>query len=226
MGDAPGMLYGTTDGGREWTREAMSSAGSPGGAIPGEPKTGMAFSGSKDGWMSGAYPSAGGDGFVVRTTDGGRTWTAERSPFSVSSSYALTAVYPFVFSGGAVEMFGVYMGGSSTTEGGSAVELVASRDAGATWSAGQMLAVPGPSRFLVWSFPQADYGIATNGSEVYVTEDGGTSWANFAPRQSLHGVVALDFISTLSGFALVSGVSQRDTILETTDGGHTWTAIG
>jgi photosystem II stability/assembly factor-like uncharacterized protein len=59
--------------------------------------------------------------------------------------------------------------------------------------------------------------VATDGSRLDITTDGGRTWRAGQPGASLSGVTEVDFVSASDGWALVKG-----RLLRTTDGGASW----
>jgi acyl-homoserine-lactone acylase len=171
------------------------------------------------------HNGAGTLGEVLRTTDGGRTWTTQPLP---SSTGPLTGVA----CPSASDCIAVGQGNG----GGSAV--VATDDGGSTWEAESF--APGASGQLSGyltgiSCPSRAECFATHsGGYVFVTRDGGASWGtafvltDFLP--SLEGVTctsALDCLVVGTGATVVGSAHnfQIDTfsqVLTTENGGNSW----
>lgn len=223
-GYSPGALYVTEDGGSHWTSVATVSPGAASGTFPQGRKTGMALSATGEGWLAGADPAAGGPGFLVAGVDGGQTWTAEHPPIQVTESPVML-LSPVVLGAGTLGLF-VQRTGVATAAGVSppGFQMDTSMDDGETWRPGEAVAVPAaPQTDVVWSFPDATHGIATNGTTVYVTADAGATWTSFSPNRSLQGVAQLDFLSPRVGFAILA--YHEHVLLRTKDGAHTWTPV-
>lgn len=216
MGWDPVTIYGTTDGGSTWTKLSQDPAlpgegGSP-GALSGDcDKMGLRFSTPTIGWSAAAC--AGGDGEVARSTDGGKVWTTvDLHLSSEQTMYGATALPP-VFSGTdgafglAAAMFGelVY----TTTNGGAiwTAHLAPIRSAKADF-----IDVVSPSECVI---PAS--------SSLYVSVDGGQSWARVASGVDLanHQV---DFADATTGWAW--NLSQPEPLLlHTTDSGRSWQKV-
>ena len=142
-----------------------------------------------------------GDSIIIRTADGGDTWTA-------------------VYSGGSrINFNGVFF--ATTNEGfaiGSYGNVYKTTDAGLTWapikiSTGQYLF----AGFFVNT--QSGWIIGDNGTIIH-TSDGGENWTlqNSGTGSNLRGIHFFD-----ENVGMVVGLDN--TILRTTDGGSTWIPI-
>jgi photosystem II stability/assembly factor-like uncharacterized protein len=138
---------------------------------------------------------AGGDGTLLRTTDGGATWSPQKS----NTRFELTNI---VFRDA---RNGLAVGGGGT--------ILHTADGGATW-AGQ----ESDASFRALSFGDArNAWVVGVGGTILRTTDGGTTWApqTSRTRASLNSVA---FTDARNGWA----VGERGTILHTADGGATW----
>lgn len=141
---------------------------------------------------------AGGDGTILRTEDGGATWTPQNS----GTSFGLNAV-----------VFRDARNGWAVSDGGT---IIRSSDGGANWS---HQANGGDSSLHALAFSdRVGLAVGRTGT-IFRSADGGATWA---PQVSgtkawLNGVA---FADARNAWA----VGERGTILRSTDGGTTWTA--
>jgi photosystem II stability/assembly factor-like uncharacterized protein len=137
-------------------------------------------------------------GTVIRTTDGGTTWTTPTSG-TTETLYAVS--------------FGDSMTGTAV---GSRGIIIHTTNGGATWTS-----QTSGTTLDLWSvsFADAHTGTAVGSRSIILrTNDAGATWT----RQyidSTSGLRGVSFIDSSTGTA----VGERGTILHTTDGGATWT---
>lgn len=190
-GSSP-RIYGTVDGGEHWAVQSLPAYGCP--HI-------IAFGDSKEGW---AVPSWYEDDVVYRTEDGGASWKAQDFPVcpaEVRSFVAISGDVAWAAYGGSRLVYTRDGGGSWQFEeiaydavltavsfadaltgyaGGDGV-LYKTENGGATW-----LELPGaPDVFCGdLAFGDADHGLMVDlfGDELYVTSDGGASFARVDGR--------------------------------------------
>lgn len=144
----------------------------------------------------------GDSGLVLRTTDGGDTWTRVNSGTS-QKLISLSYVYPDI----------------AWAAGGGAT-LGKTTDGGATWT-WQTLGTDTSAAFLSMTFHFSQYGwIADNKGRLYRTSDAGSSWT---PQTSgiTQAITALQSVSTDVCYA----ISLARRFHKTTDGGLTWSDI-
>ncbi|MEK7655349.1 MAG: YCF48-related protein [Patescibacteria group bacterium] len=183
-------LKWSSDGGKTWN---SSSAG--GATI----MRAVSFApNSQTAWV------VGGSGKILRTTDGG-------SSFTDQTSYASTA------SGGAT-FYGVFALNTYTVYAvGSGGKVIKSYDEGLTWTS----KISGTSNILrdVY-FTDEDYGwIVGDGGVVIKTTNEGLTWG---PQQSNSGTLrAVYFLNRDTGYA----VGDNRTLIKTTNSGLTWTTL-
>jgi photosystem II stability/assembly factor-like uncharacterized protein len=150
--------------------------------------------------------AVGAEGTVLRSDDGGRTWSALRSGTADSLSHVQE-----------LDPSTVVVGGSCT--------LSESTDGGATF---RRLVVPGAGctkPVASFSFLTANAGyIELSNGEVLFTGDGGRTVQPRGRVSSAERAGAIDFTSASVGFALASGKSSGE-IKRTLDGGDTWTTV-
>jgi photosystem II stability/assembly factor-like uncharacterized protein len=154
------------------------------------------------GAMQGTY---NGEGAVIKTTDGGDTWS---EILGGAGTDGIEAVCFTSADTGFIAGWNNYF--AKTTDGG------------ASWTT--MTVGSGNWYFMDIEFWDADNGIAVSklnagGSAVYVTDDGGATWSTASGIT--HGVEDAAYATATTLFAV--GVDEK--ISKSTDGGSTWSLI-
>lgn len=152
---------------------------------------------------------------ILRTSNGGSTWT---KPFSdinqgCTGAYFLNGSRAFVVGG--TNNFGRIFSGSS---------------GGATWTLQMDEAAPRPA-FWTIDFGDAQTGYAGGGNGIVAkTSNGGSSWSILS--QTVPGafnVLDLHFLDAANGYAVSSGSAANfftgKTLYKTGNGGQSWTAL-
>jgi photosystem II stability/assembly factor-like uncharacterized protein len=185
VGDG-GVVARTGDGGATW--------------LPGN--TGMQGALEAVAFADPARVLVGGEGALLGSADGGRTFTAEPvAPGDLNGTVVdLSAPDPLTF-------FALLAEG----------RLLRSRDGGKRW---ESLPLAKGARFVRLAFidPARGWALAERergGGAVYITDDGGETWRERDLPAS--PVRALHFVDGRLGFAV-----GRQTILVTRDGGENW----
>lgn len=210
MSSEAGSLFSTTDGGADWT--AIATTGTAAGAIPiAGIKHGFIFITGHEGWMANR-PSLGGASWIYSTADGGRSWTGHGLPSAL-------AIAPVVQVGLLLGIPGGVILGILEDQSGGRELLVAKTGPAGKWHVGQ--AIHSPSGDMAVAFADVLHGMATNGPQVYVTEDGGQTWTSYRPNRPLTAIAQLDLVSPSVGFALLRQ-GEGNLLLSTDNGGHTW----
>lgn len=161
----------------------------------------VAFSSAGVGIAVGAGPvvsSSGNGGVILRSADGGATWTTVKTPG--------VPVNDVAFASDSVVVAVDWQGG-----------VWRSADAGLTWTAGST-----GSTGLVQTvaFTSASVGLAFGGAgQVLRTVDGGLNWSVVSTVMSMRAIAALDANTIVAG-------GDAGTPLRSVDGGFTWTAQG
>ncbi|MEO0108289.1 MAG: hypothetical protein ABIK62_03855, partial [candidate division WOR-3 bacterium] len=159
------------------------------------------------GWMSeGRYPAhdtfIGGQGFIVRTRDGGSNWV----PLARDTLYDYFDI-DFVDS-----LTGWVVGGDDRTMTGYVAHTT---DGGKTWI-GQGLPEAGMLRALDFVDARHGWAVGMFGT-VLRSSDGGATWQDQASGVD-STLFDVDFADTLHGVASGTG-----SVIVTSDGGQTWT---
>lgn len=142
----------------------------------------------------------GNNGKIVKTTDGGMTWTTQNSTLSNSSSNGLLSVY-FVN-----ENVGYACGLSS--------KILKTIDGGNTWTA----ATVGSSGWLdIFFYDEMNGVVVGNNQDLKYTTDGGITWidSNYQTTNALYE------IRNVNNTLVVCG--SNGIILKSTDNGINWT---
>ncbi len=205
-----GTILKTSDGGATWQAENSGTSFN---------LFSIDFTDANNGWAAGEdtnNPSL--PGIILHTSDGGNTWVSQSYPASQPAG-----------------MSGIsFINSSAGVAVGQATGKTAfyTTDGGATWTAGAGLSGTINSVQMV----DASTGYAVSGGNggngdigaIFKTTDGGASWTTNCGNCTVSGITGTDirsvfFVDSLHGFA--AGAYSNDTkgrLLETTDGGSTW----
>ena len=163
------------------------------------------FADSKRGWV------AGDGGLVLRTTDGGRTWTPQRveSKDSINDIYFRDKEDGYLLTGDRI----------FSTEDGGATWRLSNRFQSVTFGGAEpeLYSVRFTSKKRGWIVGSLSRGDRVIDSLVLYTTDGGTSWQRLRVPV-LDELIHLDFDNDKRGW--IVGAGGR--ILHTRDGGETW----
>lgn len=218
-GSEPAEVYRTVDGGATWKKAAgVKMGGGEGDAgVPfGGHKTGIVFRNTKNGFISGF--DFGNELFLHASYDGGIHWV--RQPLQNAKGYTAEAgsaetLSPIFFSSKEGLLPVGYHDKEQTTF------FYSTNDGGKTWQIpSNPLKSDGENGFI-WSFPDRAHGFATDGSGMYVTDDGAKTWNKvYVKNTNFKNISVIDFINEKDGWAIGNSL-----LLKTEDGGRTWTAL-
>jgi hypothetical protein len=234
MGSSGMALYQTVDGGVEWSEVAETNpqspqpAGSPGSIPFGGDKGSATFVDPITGWI-GSSTDGTGPLFWV-TQDGGSSWSAQPLP-STSGLLQPTTQVLQVWSGeGALVAVG-----SFAPSGQSTTTLCITTDAGRSWS---QIAMPGTGQtpetadFLddadgwLLTFTTTTAKTPPLATTLWVTPDGGANWTQMSARASADQITGVQFVTSELGWATTfNSDTQASGLLQTSDGGSTWTPV-
>ena len=197
-----GGIRKTTDGGRTWVPQDIGALYEMGGVY------GLFFADENTGWAVGnVYRENSSDNHILKTTDGGETWTDFPSPVA----HTLDGIF-FVN-----EKTGWAVGGHS---------VLSTTDGGDNWAVQTFDELPWDWWFGEVVFGDASHGwIVGMGGAVLRTENGGSTWS------PLDAESPLDFYGVCSPDPSTAWVvgggrypSSGNAIQRTTDGGATWSS--
>ncbi|BCV22570.1 WD40/YVTN/BNR-like repeat-containing protein [Moorella sp. Hama-1] len=244
MSSRPGELYQTADGGEHWSEVAK-------GATTGSaPENGLPFSGPFSfrnvltGWLGGRQGAAfDPDHPLYMTEDGGCTWRPQDLPLpSGLPGGKLNVNTPpeFFPAGGQDGVLPVVFVPDSYKVSDYATLFYTTADGGRTWQCQASLPGTGPFspitavNWWVWREESDASGLAAPArGKLYHTTDGGVNWTVLEPAGDLSGalekgerVQQLDFVTGKAGWLLLATADGQGTeLLQTTDGGSTWTLV-
>lgn len=233
---AGNVMYGTKDGGLNWTSLATSATQAR-RCTSGAP----AFASAKDGWLAQSC-SLAREQPLLATHDGGITWVPQQLPLTEAGlTCPCSAGAPTIFDheDAAVLVSGI---GPAYLE---PRRLFMTADGGNSWSARTL---PGEDQLVV-DFIDAKHGWTVAGSSdlfsrdptgkllsgatlpLYRTNDGGLTWTpiktNWPSSSSADRVFNLYFVDQQNGFAeRFNELTQAGQLLKTVDGGRTWSVVG
>lgn len=171
---------------------------------------------------TGSSASAGGE--ILRTTDGGRSWTKVTTTEFISTGSLLFWVHFFDATNGLA--FGAPVNGSC--------EVYRTTDAAATWQRVPADNLPAllPGEGSAWYYfalgntVWVGNGVFRGGVRVFKSTDRGLTWSASAPTGLRSYAASLAFKDQNNGLA-ISGpdLNGSQALIRTTDGGATWTRI-
>jgi photosystem II stability/assembly factor-like uncharacterized protein len=214
-------IYSTTDGGATWTPEYVPEPGTPEGegALPGSgQKSGMTFIDTDRGWVTGNIPM---DNYLYlyNSSDGGSTWNEQSGPIPTDFGNVFTGSYPPVFFG--------ENGIMPVTLYSNVINLViyTSDDGGTTWiPAPAPVANAGRGELVDFVSPTDGFAWATG--RFAVTSDGAQSWDTITPSVPFgDNFMAMDFVSTSTGWVLTMNADSHTSLYSTSDGGTNWATL-
>jgi photosystem II stability/assembly factor-like uncharacterized protein len=195
VGDG-GTIIKTHDAGMSWVSESSGTS---------IPLTSIQFIDSILGWaVGGERLFQQSPGILLRTTDGGATWTNQEMGIAFSS---VSFVSPTI--GWAVGFY------SSGGYGGG--EILKTTNGGFTWDSLNLWV---PDLRSVHFIDSSTGWVAGSGGFILKTTTGGMSWSTQASNTS-NDLFSITFIDSTIGFA----VGGSGTILKTTNGGQAWASV-
>lgn len=215
LADSSHVLFQTTDGGQTLTNVSDRIVG---------PSVQSGICGL---WAVDAQTVYGVGGILggaklIKTTDGGQTWTSRDLSTVVDSLYFLVDVRFFDRDRG----FAV---GSIRDGGQQHAAVILTEDGGQTWSVRHVSSGPDEWGWKI-TFPTPDVGyVAVQGFEpalakVLKTMDGGATWTELpVPPGTFFSGIA--FLSEAVGWVGGDFEPDRRPLAQTTDGGATWTVL-
>lgn len=201
----------TTDGGNTWQA----------GIIPGYAIYGVAMVYGIDGltaWVP-IYDTVSNGGKLLKTTDGGVTWTEKNT-----TAFAAPDGFPDI-----VHFFNATDGICIGDPNGGYFEIYTTTDGGDTWIRTPQANIPAQlsSEWGVIGYYAAigdNIWFGTNKSRVYKTTDKRLTWT-VSTVVTGATFIDVDFINANHGIAHDRGANSTGAMYETLDGGTTWTPI-
>lgn len=244
--DIEGGIYDTSDGGGNWYEQyglgggddfwsiacptvencvAASPAGpespSPTGTVVWTDDGGLVWTTSTSSpsmWGTGSLscPSAtvcyagGSQRGVAVSSDGGQTWTQLQTPAVVGEVSCPTV---------------------STCFGLSDYGMVVTRDGGSTWNTVSLPSSSLPASQLTCPTTTTCIAVGTYSGDIFQTGDGGATWQQESPPVAdlsyspVQGQISCPSSTTCYITARTNTTPQAGVVLESTDGGDTWTSL-
>jgi photosystem II stability/assembly factor-like uncharacterized protein len=99
--------------------------------------------------------------------------------------------------------------------------LYRTTDAGKTWNPTALSGISG-----VYSLISMEDMRVWDGETLMVTQDGGKTWQRIKPNVNLSQMISqLDFVSKDTAWVIATNADGKVKLLDTTDGGGTWTHV-
>ena len=225
------VLMSTSDGGKTWQTVLDTSKNAAGLARPYSESLQVTFVSPQKGWAKGVEPSPGVV-YLYTTSDGGKTWKqVSIAPIKGGDSIDFTQDFgPYWQNSQQGTLYVKYDNGG--------VNLVAYRtlDGGKSWLLGPSTSSTSYQEFDTTSFLNARvaWGFGFDGAGNYVmhqTSDGGLTWKKFQPTGLIPAdaynmvLLDLDFINSTTGWLTLKDAQDNVHLFQTTNGGHTWSAL-
>ena len=195
------VAYSDDNGVGAWTTVAVGGAAAGHGAQTGH---GLFALDMNNIWLA----TLGG--YIYKSTDGGETWTAvDAAGISAANYYCIHF---------ADEKYGV--------AGGVADKIAVSSDGGVNWVAAT--ATGGGGEILCCFRKDKDHiWVGDDDGKLWYSNDGGTTWTQRTGwvGSGIGDVKDVTFVNELVGFMLHNDAVPLGTVLQTIDGGASWTAL-
>lgn len=212
----------TTDSGKTWqsVSGALPSDVTPPDHLPyGGQKSGIRFVNASTGWVTGTV-TLNNLAWLYVTHDGGLTWHQQTLPMPPGVPLAQLSIMPPTFYSATDGLLPVKFS-DLTTGRGIATVIYVTHNGGTTWRS----TMPIFTTLNASYFIDMQHGWLTDGTNLFVTGDGGQHWAKLTPSANFKHITQIDFVSETTGWALGNQGNGSLTLLKTTDGGQTWTQI-
>ncbi|MGE5579209.1 MAG: WD40/YVTN/BNR-like repeat-containing protein [Bacillota bacterium] len=207
-------ILATTDGGKTWSEVSTVSPDPQPGELPfSGNKSGLAFSNSSNGFLTGYWPVPGSP-YLFSSTDGGRTWAQMELALPEGYEEADCSTHTPVFYGEGAGTLPVTL---YAPAGEREILFYSTMDGGKTWTPGTPIATGEES--ASWDAPKPGMILVAAQGKLHISTDGGKTWSTVTPNIDFEpdGPLMLSFVSEKTGWALVNGK-----LMKTTDGGVTW----
>jgi photosystem II stability/assembly factor-like uncharacterized protein len=199
--------------------------------------------GQQDAWGQTGYPGDGGKYWrLINTNDGGKTWKVVSPP----GGYPAESRY-FALDKNTAWVASAIIPASGTVESGF---IYATLDRGKNWTKSSALPLKTNEVNAQYFMPQALYFLDKNTGwlvasigrvsnqdilVIFITTDGGKNWSRQTDKYAAGGTglpctaYAIGFVNAnrgwLAGNCLAVSLDERWKVLQTDDGGKTWTSV-
>lgn len=221
------QILQTADGGVKWRTIAESESNEIGNVPVAGNKTGIYFRDQSVGWIS-PVQLVKELPWLYHTKDGGRSWTQqyltvpkleEPAPFTFDSPRFFSDKEGIlVFHSECMRQQCTYF--FQTTTGGD------------SWINRSVLKYNNPNFYMNHDFVSINTGWATDGKNVYYTNDSAVKWKKLIASREVDKnvadndqIVSIDFVTDKVGWIVMSNQVVPNRLFKTTDGGHTWQII-
>ena len=197
-----GLVLHTTDGGQTWRVVKVSDEEPVPGVSPWFTHyQGVDFVESQNGWIVGER------GVILRTSDGGETWTVQSGYDETKPSY-----WDVCFVSASC---GWVVGYTGTLDSPGQAVVLHTSDGGQNWTTQLSLSGVGLEG-VDFVDSQTGWVVGHDGT-IYHTADGGQSWSKQTSGVA-NDLFAVDFVDSQNGWV----VGRGGVVLRTADGGGTW----
>lgn len=202
--------------------------------------TDIQFTSAQTGYVAG---DDGANGFILKTTDGGQTWTSYTLPIGfVNKIFFLNDSVGYLVKGGVPVRLGKTTDGAQNWTGLALPDscfttpgLVALTDSSGFYmnNAGRFRSFSGSGNSVVRItdtlaeggpilFPTATHGYLPQFTNVYRTTDGGQNWT-ILPTNLTDWIVTCTFTDSITGYTITQDYPNRISLVaKTTDGAQSW----
>ena len=240
MNQGDTSIYRTTNGGKTWTLVSAAT-----GYVPNKQATPYAlpewdepmpidFTSAQDGWAAvGNIETQNSTATLYHTSTSGREWYPIRLPVphAYQNNY-VTVEYPPMFQGTAGTVLVQFSAGSNDD-----IVSYHTSNGSKSWTMRSSLTLAEYDNQVFFLNPRVGWIISASGSPMERTVNGGKSWSKIPMAGALKQAVQDGFtVSQLAMATVTAGwmLLNRDNpvtgvpaskLLQTTDGGHTWTTV-
>ncbi len=206
-------LFFSSDWGNTWRYTRPPSPGDPIANF-----SAVSFINSQDGWLVTGTPKGLG---VDHTVNGGTSWNSVPLP-NVAPMGSIGASLSFANPSDGLITIEPYSSSDANTS-----VVVASTNGGSSWSIVNQKAPVGKVKFVSSSI---GWGLSLNGTELYLTRDGGVSWQKVTLSLSQGSVASFKSLTLPTFFGqtgvLLTQPTSGNALLEiTSNGGKTWNPL-